>query len=607
MSRTERSSPGQAAGAGAASVIPAVSVAGSMAASTGGSVVGSSVGTGIGAAADRKAPSWLNKRVGRFRITAMLGQGAMGKVFRAEDLQLQRQVALKVMSAKGGPKAAARAEQFVREARSAARLEHPHVVQIYEVNSLGDLHYIAMELIEGGNLGDLVMASGPMDPVRACQLCAEAAEALDYAHQNGVVHRDIKPANLMLTRGGRCKLADFGLARIDDPADAFRMKTETVGTPQFIAPEVVRGDPAGPMADVYSLAASLFYLLTGQLPFNAADSATMLRRHVNDPPPDIRSLRPDISPGLAEALLRGMNKDPGQRFESAAQFARVLRVHTVPVGAGSAVMPPGGVVVAAGGSGSVAGMPPVQVQQPAAAAPKRTGMMIGLAAAAAVVVIGIVVVVIAMTRDGDNKTTADTRTPGNSGSSTAGQTSSPQPQPQPQPQQPSRPDAKFPGNIGSAPAPAIALQPPTGQQGKAPPPPSPSPSPAPAAAPAPAPSPADAAPAGMLLATDTEALNKLAADASGGKRATVDGTVSNVAAAKSGKVYFVDFKGVDANTGFTAVFFPQVLARMQAAFPGGGELPALKGKHVRITGEVITYQDRPEIQIRSPEQVKVLD
>jgi eukaryotic-like serine/threonine-protein kinase len=529
----------------------------------------------------------------------------MGKVFRAEDLQLQRQVALKVMSAKGGPKAAARAEQFIREARSAARLEHPHVVQIYEVNSLGDINYIAMELIEGGNLGDLVAASGPMDPVRACQLCAEAAEALDYAHQNGVIHRDIKPANLMLTRGGRCKLADFGLARIDDPSDGFRMRTETVGTPQFIAPEVVRGEPAGPMADVYSLAASLFYLLSGQLPFNAEDSATMLRRHMSDPAPDIRSLRPDIAPGLAEAILRGMNKDPHQRFESAGQFARVLRVHTVPVGsaAGSAILPPGGVAVApAGGSGSVAGLPIPPATGPAT--PKRTGLIIGLAAVAALVLIGIVIAVIAMTRGGNNAT-ADTRPPpGNTENPTAvARTALPAPVPAPTGQDKQTPSAVFPEKV-SAPAPDPAPLPPAKAKVPAASPPQPP------SSPPPAPAPSEALPADVLAATATGDLKKLASDAGGKKRATVDGVVSHVAGSKKDgvyTVYYVDFKGVDSKEGFVAIFFPGTLPAMMADFPGGGDVPALKGKHVRITGAVSDYKGRPEIKIDSPKQVKVLD
>ena len=164
-----------------------------------------------GADAAVATPRWLGKRVGRFRLIGVIGKGAMGKVFRAEDVQLHRVVALKVISSRSTRKrsAAQKWELFLREARSAAKLEHPNLVSVYEVSSYSDIHFIAMELVEGGNLKDLVTAAGPMDVPRACQLAAEAAEGLQHAHEQGVIHRDVKPANLMLTRNGRCKIGDF--------------------------------------------------------------------------------------------------------------------------------------------------------------------------------------------------------------------------------------------------------------------------------------------------------------------------------------------------------------------------------------------------------------
>jgi hypothetical protein len=277
--------------------------------------------------------SWKGKTLGRFKLLSELGKGAMGKVFRAEDINLRRQVALKVLPRKmlAGQKTYG-LEQFFREARSAAKLEHPNVVQIYEISESGGVYYIAMELVEGGNLHGLVQAAGPLDYIKACQLCAEAAEALHYGHQNGVIHRDVKPANLMLTRNGRCKLTDFGLARLEDPEDTFKLPTEALGTPQYIAPEVAQGKPATAQADIYSLGATLWYLLTRVPPYRNESTQELLKMHVSSPIPNLRPLRPDVPESLVRAIEKALAKKPEDRFTSAEQFARVLRAHTIPVG-----------------------------------------------------------------------------------------------------------------------------------------------------------------------------------------------------------------------------------------------------------------------------------
>jgi hypothetical protein len=284
------------------------------------------------APASSKKPSWMGKRVGRFKLLGLLGQGAMGRVFRAEDTLLRRHVALKVLSRnhQRGSRTVA-AERLIREARAAASLEHPHIASIYEMNHSGGVHYIAMELVEGGSLRELIRAAGPMEPVHACQLVAEAAEALACAHSQAVVHRDIKPANLMLTRNGRCKVVDFGLARVEERADVESAMADSVGTPQFVAPEIVVGSPASPRSDVYSLAATLWYLLIGRPPFTGRNTEELLDRVVHAPLPDVRTLRPDVPAGLAQALHKGLSRDPSKRYTSADQFAKVLRVQTIPV------------------------------------------------------------------------------------------------------------------------------------------------------------------------------------------------------------------------------------------------------------------------------------
>jgi eukaryotic-like serine/threonine-protein kinase len=294
-------------------------------------------GAGAGAstgAGTTPTPAWMGKRVGRFRLIGLLGQGAMGRVFRAEDTMLRRQVALKVLpkTVKRGQRTV-EAERLIREARAAATLEHPNAVQVFEVNEVGGVYYIAMELVEAGSLRDLVEGQGPIDHVRACQLAAEAADALAHAHQMGIVHRDVKPANLLLSRTGRLKVADFGLARVEDASDLSCFLAESVGTPQFVAPEILQGIAATAKSDLYSLGATLWYLLTGKPPFEAGTTEELLHKHVNAPLPNLKKLRPDLPDGLVRAINTSLAKDPACRHGTTEQFASALRVHTIPVGA----------------------------------------------------------------------------------------------------------------------------------------------------------------------------------------------------------------------------------------------------------------------------------
>src|SRR6185437_1830654 len=206
----------------------------------------------------------------------------MGRVFRVEDTLLRRYVALKVLpkSIKRNEKGIA-IERLIHEAQACATLDHPNVVSVYEVNEAGGVYYIAMELAEGGSLRELVKAAGPLEYPRACLLCADAADALAHAHSLGIVHRDVKPANLMLTRSGRCKVTDFGLARGLETAELSKPIPEAVGTPQFIAPELLRGESASLHSDIYSLGATLWYLLTGRSVFEATSTADLLQKHLD--------------------------------------------------------------------------------------------------------------------------------------------------------------------------------------------------------------------------------------------------------------------------------------------------------------------------------------
>jgi len=352
--------------------------------------IGEQSATGVGSKRTTTAPSWVGKRVGRFRLVAELGRGAMGRVFRGEDTLLHRQVALKVL-----PKFVRRGnktitvERLISEARAAATLDHPNVVTVHEVNESGGVYYIAMELLEGGSLRDLIKAAGPMDYPRACLMCADAADGLAQAHALGIVHRDVKPANLMLTRSGRCKVVDFGLARMDDASDFAAAIPESVGTPQFIAPELLRGVPASAHSDLYSLGATLWFLLTGHPPFEARTEADLLRKHLEEPLPDLAALRPDLPPGLVQAVNKAMAKQPADRFESTAQFEKVLRVYTI--------APESGTATSFGNLMSInePTVPdPSYMPAPAAAPWRPTPVMLAAAGGGLVVLVGLLVLLL---------------------------------------------------------------------------------------------------------------------------------------------------------------------------------------------------------------------
>lgn len=288
-----------------------------------------------GAATDVAASSgsapWEGKRVGPFRIVGFLGRGAMARVFRAEDLRLKRFVALKVFPSQiNSPKGQVRLQRFLREAKSGAALEHAGIVRVYEVGESNGVCFIAQELIEGGPVGRMLDANGPFDIVRACQIGAEVGEALEFAHDHGVVHRDVKPDNILLGRGGKPKLSDFGLAFRADPEDAGVSLEEAVGTAFFIAPEICRGQGATPLSDQYSLAASIWYMLTGKPPFSGSSRTEVIEQQVRSPLPDLRQLRPDLPDGLVKAIYKALAKNPEDRYLSCDQFAKVLRVYTIP-------------------------------------------------------------------------------------------------------------------------------------------------------------------------------------------------------------------------------------------------------------------------------------
>ncbi len=284
----------------------------------------------------------------RYKIIAQLGSGGMGSVFRAQDLTLQRDVAIKIMHPHIAGQGDFR-ERFLQEARTAARLDHPGIVQVYDFGSSRSLLYIVMKYIPGDNLEkmlrDLKQTGKWVVLSEAMQIICHVAMALDYAHNHGVLHRDLKPGNIMVepvpTEGlpYRPVITDLGLAKLAE-GGVVTSDGSSMGTPAYMSPEQALGQHTDRRSDIYSLGVLLFELATGQLPFPARSITDAIRYHGKEPPPAPRSIRPDLPEALEKIILKAIAKDPAQRFADAAGLASALEhipKDTLPMGQGSAL------------------------------------------------------------------------------------------------------------------------------------------------------------------------------------------------------------------------------------------------------------------------------
>ncbi len=260
--------------------------------------------------------SLAGRKVGPFNITRLLGHGGMGEVYEALDEVLDRQIALKVLRSNLS-RDPAFVERFLREARAAARLNHPNIVQIYAVGDIAGLYYISMEYIRGATVAQFIERMGRLEVGQALRVTRHAAQAIAEAHQNGIVHRDIKPANLMVDQTGRVKVMDFGLAKHMETPQIISGDGITVGTPYYMAPEQVQGEQAGPRSDIYALGVTLYEMLAGRPPFVGESLSGLLQRVLNDPFPDVRDLRPDVPVDVARVIARMTAKRPEARYASA--------------------------------------------------------------------------------------------------------------------------------------------------------------------------------------------------------------------------------------------------------------------------------------------------
>ena len=258
-----------------------------------------------------------------YKLLEMLGRGGMGVVFRARELALDREVALKVLSL--DPRMAPDAyERFEREAKLAASLDHPNIVPIFNVGQRNGVAYYTMRLVRGGSVEDLIEQQRKIDVQRTIAILRDVAAALDYAHGKGIVHRDIKPANIMIGDTGHATVADFGIAKALGAQSGQTTGTSLIGSPGYMSPEQWRSEEISGRADQYALAIVAFEMLTGGRPFQALKIQDLVKLHLHQEPPDIATRRPGLEPVIDTAIRRALAKNPASRFPTATAFVDAL-------------------------------------------------------------------------------------------------------------------------------------------------------------------------------------------------------------------------------------------------------------------------------------------
>ena len=252
-------------------------------------------------------------RFGDYEILEELGAGGMGKVYRARDLTLDRLVALKTL-ARQLSQDTDYVQRFLKEARAAARLNHPNIVQIYDFGCVDSIYYLAMEFVDGHSLGTYLKRGHFSEP-ESIQIIRHACRALSVAHADGIVHRDIKPDNLMLTSRGDVKLVDLGIAKRLDEDQSLTQTGQAIGTPHYISPEQIRGQrDIDSRADIYSLGATLYHLLTGHTPYPGSSGPIVMSMHLVEPLPDPRRYEVSLTDGVCRVVRKMMAKSRDERY-----------------------------------------------------------------------------------------------------------------------------------------------------------------------------------------------------------------------------------------------------------------------------------------------------
>ena len=266
--------------------------------------------------------------LGRYKLVKVLGRGAMGVVYEATDTRLSRTVAIKTVLRSFSPTTSTSADytaRFEREAQAAARLNHPHIVAVFDFGEQDDVSFIVMEFVRGRELGQALAEGEKFSLEETVRIMGELLDALAYAHEHGIVHRDVKPANVMIDGAGRVKLTDFGVARLADTNQDRTLPGTMVGTPSYMAPEQILGLAVGSRADIFGAGVVLYQFLTGTRPFVGGGPFGVQRKIVHDEPVPPSQVNPSVPAGFDAIVSRALAKQPEDRYDTAAAFAADLR------------------------------------------------------------------------------------------------------------------------------------------------------------------------------------------------------------------------------------------------------------------------------------------
>lgn len=283
--------------------------------------------TGVGAFSDASCPACGHffkacSRFNQFQITSLLGEGGMGSAFRAVDVTLDREVALKVLKIQGGNQHD-EAQKLAHEACTTAQINHPNVVRIFDFGETRSQFYIAMELVGGGSLDDLMQKRGMVPEITALEVGIQIAQGLKAAMELGLIHRDIKPANILFADRGTVKLVDFGLAVVAN--DTATSPTEIWGTPYYVAPEKLDELPEDFRSDIYSLGGTLFHAMAGRPPYEADNASLVALKQLKSRPISLQAFAPDVCNETAYVINRMMSKMPAKRYQSYDELIDHLR------------------------------------------------------------------------------------------------------------------------------------------------------------------------------------------------------------------------------------------------------------------------------------------